>query len=243
MFTPVAASGLARSSSFLGLSAPFAQAGLPTAELALQVSNWTFNLVKSFQDELRGAAETGGGWFVNVTGLDGQFGLADADTGLLAAAGTVGIVKTLAREAPKLTIKNIDLDPRMPPQVAASRLLDESAAGDGLLEVGLTAQGRWRLDLQADPIPRELSPLPLDADSVVVITGGAFGVTADIAKALAKAARPHLILVGRSPGPDSERARDPRSRRAGPAEWLITEARAKARRWSPRPSNARSRED
>jgi NADP-dependent 3-hydroxy acid dehydrogenase YdfG len=35
-------------------------------------------------------------------------------------------------------------------------------------------------------VPRNLSPLALDADSVVLITGGAAGITAEIARSLAK---------------------------------------------------------
>jgi NAD(P)-dependent dehydrogenase (short-subunit alcohol dehydrogenase family) len=46
--------------------------------------------------------------------------------------------------------------------------------------------------------------LPLDSNSVVLVTGGAFGVTADSAIGLARAARCRLVLVGRSTWPVEE---------------------------------------
>ncbi len=65
----------------------------------------------------------------------------------VAAAGTLGIAKTLRREYPRLHVKNIDVEPNMPADVLAARLLQELTAEDDLIEVGLTRRGRWRLAL------------------------------------------------------------------------------------------------
>ncbi|NTV12241.1 MAG: SDR family NAD(P)-dependent oxidoreductase, partial [Zoogloea sp.] len=84
---------------------------------------------------------------------------------------------------------------------------DEWRRQDATLEVGYTRDGRWRLDLQPQPAKVAGPDKPLlDAESVVLLTGGAYGITADIARALAERYRPRLVLVGRSPLPADEAA-------------------------------------
>ncbi|MBO0700520.1 MAG: SDR family NAD(P)-dependent oxidoreductase [Zavarzinella sp.] len=192
--------------NFLGLSRPFCRPGPEDAEGPVTVAAWTFQLAKGFAQDLRAGA---GGWFVNLTALDGRFGLGGGAVSGSAVGGTLGVVKTLRREYPSLTVKAIDVAPDLAPDLLAARVLQELTAGDDLLEVGLTRQARWRLALKPEPVPHDLPPLALDAGSVVLVTGGASGVTSEVAKALA-AARPRLILVGRSalPGPESPATRD-----------------------------------
>jgi NAD(P)-dependent dehydrogenase (short-subunit alcohol dehydrogenase family) len=186
--------------NFLGLAPP---GGVET-EAPVTIAATTFQLVKEFADDLRASAGAGGGWFLNVTALDGQFGLKGGEVSGVAAAGTLGVSKTLRREHPGLRVKAVDVEPGLPPDLLAARLLDEWSAEDDLLEVGLTRQGRWRLLLKQEPVPRHLPPPALDARSVVLVTGGASGITAAVARALAASARPRLVLVGRSalPGPE-----------------------------------------
>src|SRR5207247_5401388 len=74
-------------------------------------------------------------------------------------------------------------------------------AGPG--EVGIARQGRVTIELS--PAPRaDNAPAPFGSDDVIVITGGARGVTAEVAVALAEAWRPTLVLLGRSPEPAAE---------------------------------------
>jgi NAD(P)-dependent dehydrogenase (short-subunit alcohol dehydrogenase family) len=188
--------------NFLGVCPPFHHPGAE-GERALEVSKWTFNLIKEFEEDLRESQLAGGGCFLNVTGLGGKFGLENSDDAPLNAAGTLGITKALHREAPSLMVKAIDVDLSMDAHALATRLLEEFGADDGLIEVGLTRKGRWRLDLQPER-GNTLGPLPLDSNSVVLVTGGAFGVTADSAIGLARAARCRLVLVGRSTWPVEE---------------------------------------
>ena len=57
----------------------------------------------------------------------------------------------------------------------------------------------WRAPLQTD---RAL--VDLAAEDVVVLIGGARGITAEVAREMARQARPTLILVGRTPWPEAE---------------------------------------
>jgi NAD(P)-dependent dehydrogenase (short-subunit alcohol dehydrogenase family) len=194
--------------NFLGLGQPFARPGCDDEVAPWKLCEWTFNTVKELEEDLRASAQEGGGWFVNFTALDGKFGLDGAEAPALAAAGTLGITKTLGRENPRVRVKNIDADRSLEPHVLVSRLIQELIAGDDLVEVGLTRHGRWRLHLHRDPVQTAGWPLPVDADSVVLLTGGAYGVTAAAAKGLA-VHKPRLILVGRSasPGPEDSQTR------------------------------------
>jgi NAD(P)-dependent dehydrogenase (short-subunit alcohol dehydrogenase family) len=186
---------------------------------------WTFNIVREFAGDFQASARLGGGWFVNVTALGGQFGLGEEDISNVTAAGTLGIAKTLRREHPHLQVKNIDIDPRLPADVLAARLLQELAAEDDLVEVGLTGHGRWRPALRELPL-RESTPWTPDRDAVVLVTGGACGVTAAVARGLASFLRPRLILVGRSPLPGPEAQSTRGLDRAGLRAKFIDEVRA-----------------
>jgi NAD(P)-dependent dehydrogenase (short-subunit alcohol dehydrogenase family) len=207
--------------NFLGLARP----GCEDVEAPVTIAAATFQLVKEFADDLRASAGAGGGWFTNVTALDGQFGLKGGEVSGVAAAGTLGVSKTLQREHPRLRVKAIDVEPGLAPDLLAARLLDELSAEDDLLEVGLTRQGRWRLLLKQEPAPRHLPPLALDARSVVLITGGAYGITAAVAHALAASIRPRLVMVGRSALPELEGPRTCGLDRAALRQALLEEAR------------------
>jgi NAD(P)-dependent dehydrogenase (short-subunit alcohol dehydrogenase family) len=190
--------------NFLGISQTYRAAELRDGALPLQVADWSFQFLKTFAEDLSSAAKTGGGWVMNLTGLGGQFGLAGERT-TLASAGLLGLFKTFRIEHPMLSVKNVDLDLAAPNPLMAGRLIDELASADPAYEVGINAAGRWTLHLRPAPThASQLGPLPIDRESVVLITGGAYGITCDVAQRLATAAQPRLILVGRSPLPDEE---------------------------------------
>jgi NAD(P)-dependent dehydrogenase (short-subunit alcohol dehydrogenase family) len=181
-----------------------------------------FLLLKVLAPELRTGAAA---WLLNVTGLDGQFGLGLGlgRSGALAVggAGTLGVAKSAAREWPALRVKCVDAAPGLAPQWLALQLLRELRGLDGDIdagagiEVGYTRTGRWRLELRPDSAApagtaTATAGLTLDAGAVVLVTGGAYGITADIAGMLARLYRPRLVLVGRSalPAPEAESTRD-----------------------------------
>jgi NAD(P)-dependent dehydrogenase (short-subunit alcohol dehydrogenase family) len=83
----------------------------------------------------------------------------------------------------------------------AERIVCELGAG-GPVEVGLDQDRRVGLELAT--IPATPGSLPLDDRDVVVISGGARGVTAEAALALTQIKRPVLVLLGRSPEPTPE---------------------------------------
>jgi len=146
----------------------------------------------------------GGSVFTTVTWLDGSFGLATGPRVDSAAGALAGLAKTAGWEWPDVACKAIDLEPALDAVAAAEAIGDELfRAGPG--EVGISRKGRVTLDLTSAPLG-DGGPLPFGSDDVVVITGGARGVTAEVAVALAEASRATLVLLGRSPKPGEEPA-------------------------------------
>lgn len=186
-----------------------------------------FQLLKTFEGDLKDSAGRGGGWLVNVTALDGQFGLRRQQRFSAAAAGSLGVAKSAAQEWRDLRVRCIDVDPHLAADKIARELMIEAGLRASPLEIGLTEDGRWTLDLaQASAAAAEIESLRLEPEAVVLATGGAYGITADIARAVASAYRPRLVLVGRSPAPAAEPEETRRLSASELKEFLIGRLRA-----------------
>ncbi len=171
-----------------------------------------FLAAKVFEQDLRSAAAADAGWFVTLTALDGRFGLGGTGDFAPEAAGAHGVAKSLAREWPGIRVKCLDLDPQLPADAWAAAVLAEwrGRDDDPAIEVGVAAQGRAHLELAREtPARSDVSQLDLDSDSVLLVTGGARGVTASVARALAERYRPKIVVVGTSDVPAEE---DPATR-------------------------------
>jgi len=143
---------------------------------------------------------------VTVSRLDGQFGFDGLDPSAnVLSGGLSGLTKTAAREWPTVHCKALDVSPELDDEQAASAVVEEMFFR-APIEIGVAPDGRYALQLENNPV-RVLNPdrvvVPND---VILITGGARGVTAECAVALAKAWQPTLVLIGRSPLPQNEPA-------------------------------------
>ena len=222
------------------IGAVFNLAGLGAADESaegshLEYARQLFLLLKVLERDLRESVAAGGGWLLNLTAFDGQFGLRRTRAFPAAPAGTLGVAKSVAREWPEVRVRCIDVDPKIEPGRLVAKVLGEVGSGDSILEVGFTQDERWRLDLEKDGATAgDLSTLALDAGGVLLVTGGAYGITADVARTLAEKFRPRLVLVGRSPMPEEEAAatrdlRNPQELR----QFLIRELRARNPKTTP----------
>lgn len=160
---------------------------------------------------LRGAAR-----LLLVTGGGGTFGHQAADPpadqrSLPAAIGLPGLARTLSREFPEVLVRLVDIDPDEPVNTLAGHLMTELLQGPRTgapTVIGRTRDRRTALKLVAAPLAPALSALDLGPDSVVLLTGGARGITARAAIALARVSGCHLELIGRAPLPASAEAAD-----------------------------------
>ncbi|MFE5867057.1 SDR family oxidoreductase [Streptomyces roseifaciens] len=162
---------------------------------------------------VRAALQCGPHWLLTVRSAAPH----DART-----AGLRGLFRTVAREYPQSVARLVELPPGVPASTVADALAAEILFDDREAPVVLrTGAGRQGLELQEVPIVRPEAALAeqegdadataaagLDRDSVVVLVGGARGITARFAVALAAAARCRIELLGRTPwpGPDEEPA-------------------------------------
>ena len=166
-----------------------------------------FYLAKALAADLKGSGEGRGGWLVAATAMGGAFA-SDVEQHphfFPGQGGVSGLIKTLAVEWPGARCKVVDLNPETPASTLADCLLQEMAGQDKEVEVGY--RGSQRLVLR--PTLARLnhdspSSLAIDASSVVLVTGGARGITAEVATQLANRYQPTLLIVGRSPQPEPE---------------------------------------
>ncbi|MCI4086008.1 SDR family NAD(P)-dependent oxidoreductase [Streptomyces sp. MMS21 TC-5] len=125
-------------------------------------------------------------------------------------AGLHGFARSAALEFPAALVRAVDVHPKEDPERVAAQLVRElaTAGTDGPASVGHTLDGAraTRRPVPA-PLPAADGPGPrpalLDPGSVVLLTGGARGITARTALALARATGCHIELVGRTPRPDA----------------------------------------
>ncbi|MFI1914029.1 beta-ketoacyl synthase N-terminal-like domain-containing protein [Nocardia sp. NPDC020380] len=155
-------------------------------------------------------AATGRAGFATVTRLDGRLGFrGDAEPVAALLGGIGGLVKSLAAEQPSLFCRALDIDPAVLPQRLAEHVLEElcDSAWD-TPEVGIDDSGARRT-----PVPSrhgaartpeiisagaEYGAALLTEQDVLVVTGGARGVTATCVQELATVSKCRFLLLGRT---------------------------------------------
>ncbi|MGD9848407.1 MAG: SDR family NAD(P)-dependent oxidoreductase, partial [Desulfuromonas sp.] len=168
----------------------------------------TFELLQRCAPALQNAASGGRkALFVTLARLDGRFGFDPAGTPLAdpLSGGLAGLSKTAGHEWPNVCCQAYDLaaELQLAQQVEA---LVAQLQQQGPAEIGLTAAGPVTLQLETTPLPQPAQPLRFSSDEVIIVSGGARGVTAEVACQLAAAGQPTLLLLGRSPLPQAEDA-------------------------------------
>ncbi len=156
----------------------------------------SFLLIQAVASSLLEAAANGGALLVTISRMDGAFGLLGGDFDP-AIGGLAGLLKTAAREWPHLRCRAIDVAGDWLDLDAAAYALADELLSAGPIEVGLVPGRRYGLELaRGDAAPAEAD---IAEGDVFVVTGGARGVTAEAAIALARRYRPTLVLLGRTP--------------------------------------------
>ncbi len=188
---------------------------------AIAVNREAFAAARSLA-RLRGADSS---LFVTVQDTGGTFATTggigtEADHGCALAperawlAGLAALARTAAREWPAVQVKAIDLDcasfdrtdapATSRAEARAEVLARELMAGGPEWQIGLS-NGSGRIALESAPIARVSrtnaavpTVTPWSADDVIVVTGGARGVTAACIKAMAVATDARFVLLGRT---------------------------------------------
>jgi acyl transferase domain-containing protein/NADP-dependent 3-hydroxy acid dehydrogenase YdfG len=166
-----------------------------------------FRVLRAAGPALERSATRGGAALLSVTRLEGKFGLDGlAATASPTAGALAGMVKTAGHEWRGVHCKAVDLAPGLDSSVRTADVIVNELFQRGPAEVGLCADGRAAVELEpaknGDGSRRQ--PVDLTQGDLVVVSGGARGVTAEVAVALAQSFRPRLVLLGRTPVPAAE---------------------------------------
>jgi NAD(P)-dependent dehydrogenase (short-subunit alcohol dehydrogenase family) len=165
----------------------------------------SLKLLQHAAGALKSAAANGGAVLATIARMDGAFGLngldAQADP---IAGGLAGLVKTAGHEWPGVHCTAFDLAASVPDVDEAALAVAEELLHTGPVEIGIAGNERITLQTIAAPLEGGDELIPFGEGDVVIVTGGARGVTAEVAVALAATYKPTLVLLGRSPAPTVE---------------------------------------
>ena len=168
----------------------------------LSINRLAFRWLQTAAPKLRAAGRSA--IVASVVSLDGTFGMGELDPETdPAPGGLAGLVKTVRHEWPDLSAKAIDLEPgfaRSDTAGAAAAVAEEFLLV-GPVEVGIHAKHRCTLELARTVRRPSPNAITFGAQDVIVVTGGARGVTAEVAACLAETFHPSIILTGRSAAP------------------------------------------
>ncbi|MEK6195953.1 MAG: SDR family NAD(P)-dependent oxidoreductase, partial [Deltaproteobacteria bacterium] len=167
-----------------------------------------FQLVQVAAQELNDTADGINTLLATITRLDGAFGFSGHAVENPAMGGLSGLLKTAAIEWEGVTCRALDIAPdwndlKAIAESICDELLEPMASES--LEIGLASDCRYTLALNDLPTAHAGDlQLALSNKDVVVVTGGARGVTASAALALARHSKAKMVLVGRSEPPHPE---------------------------------------
>ncbi len=139
---------------------------------------------------------------LTVTRVDGHLGVLSPDHAGALAAGVAGLVKTVGLESPRVFARTVDLDPSLEVQEASACLAEEIIdAEHALMEVGRGAGTRVTVAASAATpalTDKRMPATELGSDDVVVVTGGARGISAACAIEMATRCDAKFVLIGRT---------------------------------------------
>lgn len=170
--------------------------------LAIQLHEKSlFLLLREFNTALAAEAHV-----VTCSDLGGLFGReASAAPTLRLQSGAVGMVKSFLEERPGSRVKAMDLDPRRTAAELAADLLGEIELDGGRQEIGFPEGLRTIFHTVAKDVATDAAREAALQNIVVLATGGARGITAEVLRELARPGNT-LVLTGRSVLPDAEPA-------------------------------------
>jgi acyl carrier protein/NAD(P)-dependent dehydrogenase (short-subunit alcohol dehydrogenase family) len=164
-----------------------------------------FRLMQLAEPALNAAGNKAAAVLATVSRLNGRFGLpAGGPVRDALSGGLAGLAKTAGREWREVACKAFDLSAELVDMDATAERLIAELLVDGAQEVGFSSEELYTLSLFEESLAGEPLDSPVSYGDVVVLSGGARGVTAEVAVALAASSQATLLLLGRSEAPQPE---------------------------------------
>ncbi|MGJ0579426.1 SDR family NAD(P)-dependent oxidoreductase [Xenorhabdus bovienii] len=159
----------------------------------------TFLLAKRLQGSLN-HDEQKTGYFMVIMRGDGELLTSGREHLSIVSAGLTGLTKSLNIEWKNVFCRTVDIDARVKDSDAAKMVVEElQDSRTDMGEVGRGVNGeRMTLALTEENVLSATSVNQVNASDVLVVTGGARGITAQCVIELAKQSQATFILLGRT---------------------------------------------
>jgi len=146
--------------------------------LAADVKSFYY-LTKQLSPDIRKSALEGTGWLIAATLQNGHDSGGRPRPQYAGHAGLAGFLKTVAQEWPEVRCRSITVDPAADPGLVADQILAEMNAADGVVEVAYRGEHRMVFQARQSRLRSNGNkPLEPQKDWVILVTGGAVGITA-----------------------------------------------------------------
>jgi acyl transferase domain-containing protein/NAD(P)-dependent dehydrogenase (short-subunit alcohol dehydrogenase family) len=148
------------------------------------------------------------GIIATVSRMDGNFGLENPTKTIdPVQGGLAGITKTITHEWNEVVSRAFDLDYRFKDAEKAAKVFVDELFNNGPVETGITKATITRVVQTSKTLTENPgAPARFAKGEVIVVTGGARGVTAEVAITMAEKYNTTMILLGRSSEPEAEPA-------------------------------------
>ncbi len=143
-----------------------------------------------------------GTFFVSATRLGGQHGYDDAGAFAPLGGSVTGFTKTYKRERMEAHVKTVDFEVGRAPQEIAALLIEETLRDPGAVEIGYKQGLRWTIGVGERSAVDGQAGMPLDENTVFLITGAAGSIVSAITADLAAASGGTFYLLDLVPEPD-----------------------------------------
>ncbi|MEM1078235.1 MAG: SDR family NAD(P)-dependent oxidoreductase [Pseudomonadota bacterium] len=164
-----------------------------------------------------------------ATQMGGAFGFDGAIPADPSSGGAPGLLKTVAKEWTSVHCRAVDFAAVSSVETRAAEIIAEAGRPGPEVEIGYLDGARHALFAEPAPLGADSGVvLKIEPGAVVLVTGGARGITAKIARHLAELHKPHFILAGSTQPPSGDEPAatagisDPRALKAA----LIAETKA-----------------
>jgi len=142
------------------------------------------------------ASETGPAFLVTAVSEDGAFGFEHPSEPASAIGGVTGASKAFAREFPDTRVRVLDLHPEIPP-IDRAAMIVRSLEQDTPVETAIDHNRAFKA-VRLVPCMGEPGEPDLRAGDVVLVTGGARGITAACLSHMAERQALTFVVVGRT---------------------------------------------
>jgi NAD(P)-dependent dehydrogenase (short-subunit alcohol dehydrogenase family) len=146
-------------------------------------------------------------FFISISRLGGRIGFDTlTHSGNAEAAGIGGIVKSASHEWANAHCRTLDIDNTLTSSVSNVETIVDAAFVGGPVELGIEAGGGNLITtkLTKEPAVPSVDENLLQKGDLLVVSGGARGVTASVALSFSEKYQPTMLLLGRSPLPASD---------------------------------------